>query len=58
MGKVYARICMLMVVHVSLGAPRMIYYTATHSVVRDGKYTATQGVVHDGIRESHEGRAT
>ena len=45
-------------VHINLGAPRMIYYIATHSVVRDRKYTATQGVVHDGMRESREGRAT
>ena len=49
---------MLTVVYVSLGAPRMIYYTATHSVMRDGKYIATQGMVHDEIRESHERRAT
>ena len=56
LGKVYVRICLLTTVYVSLGVPQMIYYTATHSVVCDGKYTATQGVVRDEIQESHEGR--
>ena len=49
---------MLTAVYISLGAPRMIYYTATHSVVCDRNYTATQGVVRDRIQELHEGRAT
>ena len=51
LGKAYDRICMLTAVYVSLGAPQMINYTVTHSVVHDKNYTVTQGVVRDGIRD-------
>ena len=51
LGKAYDKICMLMVVYISLGAPRMINYTATHSVVCDRNYTTTQGVVRDKIHD-------
>ena len=38
-GKAYDIICMLTAVYISLSAPRMNNYTATHSVVRDRIYS-------------------